>query len=61
MTSRLGEQWARARGRVWPSEVADLAGVAQNSAGKLLTELERPGTSGPAARTAAVAASPNVP
>lgn len=36
-------EWARARGRVSSTEVADLAGVAQNYAGKLLTELERQG------------------
>nr|WP_246401315.1 ATP-binding protein [Jiangella mangrovi] len=40
---RMILEWARARGRVSSTEVSDLAGVAQNSAGKLLTELERQG------------------
>ncbi|PZF79577.1 ATP-binding protein [Jiangella anatolica] len=40
---RMILDWARARGRVSSTEVADLAGVAQNYAGKLLTELERQG------------------
>lgn len=40
---RMILEWAQARGRVSSTEVADLAGVAQNYAGKLLTELERQG------------------
>lgn len=36
-------EWARARGRVSSTEAADLSGVAQNYAGKLLTDLERQG------------------
>ncbi|WP_157574803.1 ATP-binding protein [Jiangella muralis] len=40
---RMILEWARARGRVSSTEIADLAGVAQNYAGKLLTELERQG------------------
>ncbi|NED99363.1 hypothetical protein [Phytoactinopolyspora halotolerans] len=40
---RMILDWARARGRVSSTEVADLAGVATNYAGKLLGHLEAQG------------------